>query len=100
MAENRFNQIDRYVSGSMSVDEQDEFEKRMRENLGLAEGVHLHRDILVGMELQFMRELKDRLILADRPERKINGKLVALIVGGVAVLAAAGYGVYYYFLRW
>lgn len=99
MAENRFNQIDRYVSGSMSVDEQDEFEKRMRENLGLAEGVHLHRDILVGMELQFMRELKDRLILADRPERKINGKLVALIVGGVAVLAAAGYGVYYYFLR-
>ncbi len=98
MAENRFNQIDRYVSGLMAAEEVVEFEQRMRENLGLAEGVHLHRDILTGMELQFMRELKDRLILADIPEKKINWKLIALIVGGVAVLGAAGYAIYYYYL--
>ncbi len=97
MAENRFNQIDRYVSGLMADEELVEFEQRMRENLGLAEGVHLHRDILVGMELQFMRELKQRLILSDLPEKKINWKLIALIVGGVAIAAAAGYAVYYYY---
>ncbi|WKN41073.1 hypothetical protein [Tunicatimonas pelagia] len=98
MAENRFNQIDRYVSGSMAGEELAEFEKRMREHVELAEGVHLHRDILAGMELQFMRELKERLILADRPEKKINWKLIALIVGGMAVLGAAGYAIYYYYL--
>ncbi|MGB3589634.1 MAG: hypothetical protein WBA23_24015 [Tunicatimonas sp.] len=97
MAENRFNQIDRYVSGLMADEEVVEFEQRMRENLGLAEGVHLHRDILTGMELQFMRELKDRLILADIPERKVNWKLIAVIAGGVAILAA-GYAIYYYSL--
>ena len=96
MAENRFNQIDRYVSGLMADEELVEFEQRMRENLGLAEGVHLHRDILVGMELQFMRELKQRLILSDLPEKKINWKLIALIVGGVDSDAGAGYAVFFF----
>lgn len=99
MVENRWNQIDRYVSGLMSGEELETFEQRMRENVGLAEGVHLHRDILAGMELQFMQELKQRLILADRPKKKISWKTVALIAGGVIVLAAAGAAVYYYILQ-
>ncbi|MEM6843622.1 MAG: hypothetical protein AAF632_15450 [Bacteroidota bacterium] len=99
MVENRWNQIDRYVSGAMSGDELEEFEQRMREHVGLAEGVHLHRDILIGMELKFMQELKERLALADRPEKKVNWKLIALVAGGVAVAAAAGYAVYYYLLQ-
>lgn len=97
MVENRWNQIDRYVNGSMTQEEQTAFELRMRENLGLAEGVHLHRDILAGMEFRFMQDLKQRLILADKPERKVAWKTVAIIVGGL--LAAAGTAVYYYLLQ-
>ncbi|MEM9672014.1 MAG: hypothetical protein ACFB15_21240 [Cyclobacteriaceae bacterium] len=99
MVENRWNQIDRYVNGSMSQEEQTAFEQRMRENLGLAEGVHLHRDILAGIEFRFMQDLKQRLILADKPERKINWKTVAIVLGGILVAAAAGAAVYYYLVQ-
>ena len=98
MVENRWNQIDRYVNGTMSPEECAEFEQRMRENVSLAEGVHLHRDILSGMELHFMREMKQRLILADQPQKKSKWKTVALIVGGAVLAAAIGVAVYYYVL--
>lgn len=99
MVENRWNQIDRYVNGSMSEEEQTAFEQRMRENVGLAEGVHLHRDILAGMEFQFMQELKQRLILSDKPQKKFGWKTIALIGGGVILVAAIGAAVYYYLLQ-
>ena len=82
----------------MSEEERTDFEQRMRENVGLAEGVHLHRDILSGMELHFMREMKQRLILADQPQKKSKWKTVALIAGGVVLVAAVGAAVYYYLL--
>lgn len=98
MVENRWNQIERYVNGTMEDEERTAFEQRMRENLQLAEGVHLHRDILTGMELHFMREMKQRLILSDLPTKKMPWKTIALILGGTVLLAAAGAAVYYYFI--
>ena len=98
MVENRYNQIDRYVSGTMAEDERVAFEQRMRENLELAEGVHIHRDVMAGMELHFMREMKQRLILADQTQKKIPWKTIAYIAGGVVALAGIGAAVYYYVL--
>ncbi len=60
-AENRRNQVDRYVNGSMSAEEVDVFEQRMRENVALAEEVHLHRDVLAGMNHYFNLDLKKKL---------------------------------------
>lgn len=83
----------------MTEDERTVFEQRMRENLGLAEGVHMHRDILSGMELHFMREMKQQLILSDLPQKKIPWKTIALIAGGIVLVAGIGAAVYYYFLN-
>ena len=57
-AENRRNQIDRYVNGEMNTEEVHLFKQRMRENGALAEEVHLHRDVLVGMNQYFNLDLK------------------------------------------
>lgn len=97
--ENRWNQIDRYVNGEMIDDERTLFEARMREHAELAQQVHLHRDILVGMEYYFMQQLKAQLALADQEKKKFNIRLALQIAAGVLLVAGLAGAVYYYVLR-
>ncbi len=97
-AENRWNQIDRYVNGEMVEKERDLFEQRMREHAELAQQVHLHRDMLLGMEYYFMQQLKEQLALSDQKKKSFNWPLFLKIAA--AVLLAAGLaGVAYYYTQ-
>jgi len=94
--ENRRDQIDRYVNGTMSGDERMLFEQRMRDNVQLAHAVHMHKDVLQGIEFYFMQHLKEKLIQSDQPRK--SGlpvwAIVLLVALGTAAIAAA-----FYFLR-
>lgn len=94
--ENRRDQIDRYVNGMMTGDELSLFEQRMRENVQLAHAVHMHKDVLQGIEFHFMRQLKDKLIQSDQPQKSglPTWAIILLIALGTAAIAAA-----FYFLR-
>lgn len=95
--ENRWNQIDRYVNGGMVDDELRLFEERMREHAELAQQVHLHRDILEGMEYHFMQELKEQLALSDQAKKKFNVRR-ALQIAAAVLLVAGLVGVAYFYL--
>lgn len=89
---NHRDQIDRYVNEEMNENERLEFEQRMREHAELAQAVHTHRDVLQGIELYFLKQLKEQLILSDQPKK--SGLplwaiilISALAVGGVVALA-------------
>ena len=97
--ENRWNQIDRYVNGEMVNDELTLFEERMREHAELAQQVHLHRDILEGMELYFMQQLKEQLALSDQVKKKFNVRLALQIAATVLLVAGLAGAAYYYLLR-
>lgn len=91
--ENRRDQIDRYVNGMMTGDELSLFEQRMRDNVQLAHAVHMHKDVLQGIEFHFMRQLKDKLIQSDQPQKSgmPTWAIVLLIALGTAAIAAAVY---------
>ena len=95
-AENRWNQIDRYVNGEMVDDELQLFEERMREHAELAQQVHAHRDILEGMEYHFMQELKEQLALSDQVKKKINVRRVLQIAATVLLIAGLAAVAYFY----
>ncbi len=97
-AENRWNQIDRYVSGEMIEDERDLFEQRMREHAELAQQVHLHRDMLLGMEFYFMQQLKTQLALSDQKKKTFNTGLFLKIAAAVLLTVGLA-GVAYYYLQ-
>ncbi len=97
-AENRWNQIDRYVNGEMVEKEVDLFEQRMREHAELAQQVHLHRDMLLGMEYYFMQQLKEQLILSDQKKKTFNWGLFLKIAASVLLVAGLA-GVAYYYLQ-
>ena len=97
--ENRWNQIDRYVNGDMSDDERKLFEERMREHAELAQQVHLHRDILAGMEYHFMQQLKEQLMLSDQKKKKFNVRLALQIAAAVLLVGGLAGAAYYYLLR-
>ena len=86
------DQIDRYVNEEMNENERLEFEQRMREHAELAQAVHMHRDVLQGIEFYFLKQLKEQLILSDQP-KKAGLPLWAIIlisalaVGGLVALA-------------
>jgi hypothetical protein len=92
-SENRRNQIDRYVQGKMEAEEVVAFEQRMREHVELAETVHMHRDVLHGVEYYFMRQLKQKLADSDLPaEKGLPPWTIALIIlGGLGILAGIAY---------
>ena len=98
-AENRWNQIDRYVSGEMVEKERDLFEQRMREHAELAQQVHLHRDMLLGMEYYFMQQLKEQLALSDQQKKSFNWPLFLKIAAVVLLVAGLGGAAYYYAQR-
>lgn len=92
-AENRRNQIDRYVNGEMSAEEVNVFEQRMRENGALAEEVLMHRDVLVGMNHYFNLELKKTL---QEEEARLKKKPVNFykwmgIAASIILLIAVAY---------
>ncbi len=93
LKENRRDQIDRYVNGMMTVDERYLFEQRMRENVQLAHAVHMHKDVLQGIEFHFMQQLKDKLIESDQPKKSglPTWAIVLLVALGTAAIAAAVY---------
>ena len=97
--ENRWNQIDRYVNGKMPDRERDSFEQRMREHAGLAQQVHLHRDILAGMEYHFAQQLKEQLALSDQVKPKFNVARALWIAATVLLVVGAVGAAYYYLLR-
>ncbi|MGB3852616.1 MAG: tetratricopeptide repeat protein [Tunicatimonas sp.] len=97
-AENRWNQIDRYVNGEMIAHERDEFEERMRVHAELAQQVHLHRDMLLGMEYHFMQQLKEQLALSDQHKKSFNLPLFLKIAAAVLLVAGLA-GVAYYWQR-
>lgn len=74
-AENRRNQIDRYINGEMSVSEVNDFEQRLRDNGALAEEVLLHRDVLTGINHYFNLDLKKKL---QEEEARLSKKPVNL----------------------
>ncbi len=86
----RRNQIDRYVNEQMEANELADFEQRMRENLALAESVHLHRDVQKGMEYYFLQGLKQDLIQSDAKKPKSKLRTYLAIAASVLLLAAAG----------
>lgn len=93
----RRNQIDRYVNGLMNVDERNQFEQRMREHVELAESVHMHRDVLMGVEYYFLKELKQELNNADQQKTKSSIKTYLAIAASVCLLASAGLTYYLLF---
>lgn len=94
--ENRRDQIDRYLNGQMADEEVTLFEQRMRENAQLAHAVHMHKDVLQGIEYYFLRELKDLLILSDQPQKsKLPKWAIALIV---VITIAALFAIFYFFV--
>ena len=97
--ENRWNQIDRYVNGEMADDELRLFEERMREHAELAQQVHLHRDILEGMEFYFMQQLKEQLALSDQIKKKFNVRFALQMAAALVLLAGLAGAAYYYLLR-
>ena len=94
--ENRRDQIDRYVNKEMEEGEILTFEQRMRENAELAHAVHMHKDVLRGIEYHYMNELKAKLIASDQPRKKglSAWAIAALVALGLVATAAA-----FYFLR-
>lgn len=98
-AENRWNQIDRYVNGEMVEQERDLFEERMRQHAELAQQVHLHRDMLLGMEYYFMQQLKEQLALSDQKKKTFNWQLFLKIAAAVLLVAGLGGAAYYYSQR-
>ena len=98
-AENRRNQVDRYVSGEMVGEERTSFEERMRHHAQLAEQVHLHRDVIMGIELHYMQELKLTLAQSDIVRKKTPWKKILGIAASVLLLAGLGIGGYYYLLE-
>ena len=98
-AENRRNQVDRYVSGEMVGEERTSFEERMRHHAQLAEQVHLHRDVIMGIELHYMQELKLTLAQSDIAKKKTPWKQILGIAASVLLLAGLGIGGYYYLLE-
>lgn len=98
-AENRWNQIDRYVNGEMVEQERSSFEERMREHAELAQQVHLHRDMLLGMEYYFMQQLKNRLALSDQKKKTFNWRLFWQTAAAVLLMAGLTGAAYYYLLR-
>ena len=95
-AENRRNQVDRYVSGEMVGEERTSFEERMRHHAQLAEQVHLHRDVIIGIELHYMQELKLKLAQSDIAKKKTPWKQILGIAASILLLAGLGIGGYYY----
>lgn len=95
-AENRRNQIDRYVNGEMTTSEVNVFEQRMRENGALAEEVLLHRDVLVGMNQYFNLDLKKKL---QEEEARLKKKPVNVFkwvgIAASIVLIIAAYFVFF-----
>jgi outer membrane scaffolding protein for murein synthesis (MipA/OmpV family) len=89
---NHRDQIDRYVNEEMADVERVQFEQRMREHAELAQAVHTHRDVLQGIELYFLRQLKETLILSDQPKRAglpLWAKIaIGLVVAGLLVALA------------
>ena len=98
-AENRWNQIDRYVNGEMPTPERESFEERMRDHAGLAQQVHLHRDILVGMEYHFAQQLKKQLALSDQVKPKFNAAKALWIAATVLLVSGLAGAAYYYLSR-
>jgi outer membrane scaffolding protein for murein synthesis (MipA/OmpV family) len=88
--ENRRDQIDRYVKGQMAGEELSIFEQRMRENAQLAHAVHMHKDVLKGIEYYFMQQLKSSLILSDQPKksRLPSWAIAAIVALAISVIAA------------
>lgn len=97
--ENRWNQIDRYVNGEMIEDELRLFEERMRDHAELAQQVHLHRDVLEGMEFYFMQQLKNQLAISDQKKKKVSIRLILQIAAVVLLVAGLAGAAYYYLLR-
>ena len=95
-AENRWNQIDRYVNGEMVEKERDLFEQRMREHAELAQQVHLHRDMLLGMEYYFMQQLKEQLALSDQKKKSFNWPLFLKVAAAVLLVVGLAGVAYYY----
>lgn len=94
--ENRWNQIDRYVNGEMVEKERDLFEERMRQHAELAQQVHLHRDMLLGMEYYFMQQLKEQLAISDQKKKTFNWRLFLRVAAAVLLVAGLGGAAYYY----
>jgi len=96
-AENRRNQIDRYVNGEMNTEEINLFEQRMRENGALAEEVLLHRDVLVGMNHYFNLDLKRQLQEEDAKLKKkpINIYKWVGIAASILLLIAIAYFLFF-----
>lgn len=92
--ESRRDQIDQYVNEQMEAGELADFEQRMRENVALAESVHLHRDVQKGMEYYFLQGLKQDLIRSDA--KKPKSKLPTYLAIAATVLIMAGAGLTYY----
>ena len=96
-AENRRNQIDRYVNGEMNTEEITVFEQRMRENGALAEEVHLHRDVLTGMNQYFNLDLK-RILQEEEAKLKkkpVNFYKWAGIAASIVLVIAISYLVFF-----
>lgn len=93
--ESKRNQIDRYVTDQMDEQERDAFEQRMREHVELAESVHLHRDVLDGIEFHFAKELKQTLIQSD--QQKPKSKLKTYLAIAASTILVVGAGLSYYF---
>lgn len=91
---NHRDQIDRYVNEDMAEGERVQFEQRMREHAELAQAVHTHRDVLQGIELYFLQQLKETLIQSDQPKKQglpLWAKIAIGVVVAGLLLALAFY---------
>lgn len=92
--ENHRDQIDRYVNEKMTDTERVQFEQRMREHAELAQSVHTHRDVLQGMELYFLQQLKETLILSDQPKKSGLPLWAKISIGVVVLLGLLALAIY------
>ena len=78
------DQIERYLSGNMSEQDQADFEKKMESDAQLREAVYFQRDLISGINFHFNSELKTRLKKASasvEPPKKSSGRWFYGVLG-------------------
>ncbi len=106
MAGEKFDmeRIDRFIDGTLTEEEREQFEAMMQTDPELKAEVELHRDIKVGAQAYFDQELKDKLAAVDEDPsfRSAEGNQVSFRLWrtlGVAASVVLLVGLAYIFLN-
>lgn len=87
--EHRYEKIESYLDGNMSVKESQAFEKHLNADAQLAEEVALHRQLEAALADQDVMELEKILLKLRQPQRRLNNTRLKERTLGRRLMAAA-----------